>query len=122
MTNGRNKGKGFENDVARRWRVVYPNAKRHLEFQSAEAEEGRDVDNTQPFALQAKCWKSTPSIQAIEQIRLGNGYTIRCAILKRTRSAGRPGLEVAVVDHHIMLKMVKLLIDNNLIEELTRDI
>ena len=95
----RRKGSVYENKLAKQFRDIgFKDAKRHLEFQGQEAEEGRDLDGTQPLAIQAKCWKSTPSIEAINQIVPSDEYPIRVAILKRTQSKGRPGLEVAVLD------------------------
>jgi len=71
-------------------------AKRHLEYQGVEAEEGRDLDGTQPFAVQAKCWARNPSIGAIEEIVPTDEYPIPVAILKRSKVGQKP-LEVAVM-------------------------
>ena len=106
----RRKGAAYERHLANLFKNIgYPDAKRHLEFQGQEAEEGRDLDGTQPLAIQAKCWKSTPSIEAINQIVPSEEYPIRVAILKRTQSKGRPGLEVAVLDLDTFLAMVQFI-------------
>ncbi len=94
----RRKGANYEREVAAMFRESwFPEAKRHLEYQSDEAEMGRDLDGTQPFAVQAKCWKSTPSIQAIRQVMADPDYPIPVAVLKKTQGKDSPGLEVAVL-------------------------
>jgi hypothetical protein len=106
----RRKGAAYENAVAKMFRDIgFDNAKRHLEFQGQEAEEGRDLDGTQPFAVQAKCWAKTPSISAIEQVVPSDEYPIPVAILKRTQSKGVKGLEVAVLPLDVFLRTVYLM-------------
>ena len=98
MVHSRNKGKNYENHIAKLFREAgWPDAKRHLEFQSDEAEHGRDLDNTEPFAVQVKCWKKAPPITAILQVKAEGEYRIPVAILKRTQSKGVKSLEVAVM-------------------------
>lgn len=110
----RRKGKAYENHIATLFREAgWSDAKRHLEFQGQEAEAGRDLDGTQPFAIQAKCWKRTPSVSAIEQIECDEEYFIPIAILKRQSVGGTP-LEVAVVPLNIFLDMIGTL--NDMIE------
>ena len=93
----RRKGANYEREVASFFREMgWPDAKRHLEYQSDEAEEGRDLDGTQPLAVQAKCWAKTPSISAIEEILTTEEYPIPLAILKRSKTGEKP-LEVAVM-------------------------
>jgi hypothetical protein len=75
----------------------YPDAKRHLEYQYQEADAGRDLDGTGPFAVQAKCWKRTPSIDAILEIKAQGEYICPVAFLKRTRSAKASTLEVVAM-------------------------
>jgi hypothetical protein len=106
----RRKGANYERRIARKFkRAGFPEAKRHLEYQGEEAEEGRDLDGTQPYAVQVKCWKSTPSIKAIDEITTTEEYPIRVAILKRTQSKGTKPLEVAVVDLNVFLNMLDIL-------------
>jgi hypothetical protein len=101
------KGKAYENQVAKQLRDIgFTNAKRHLEYQFQEAL-GRDLDGTQPFAIQCKCWKATPSIRAIEEIILDDEYYIPVAILKRTQSTKSKTLEVAVLPLDIFYKILK---------------
>lgn len=93
----RRKGANYEREIAALFRELgWPDAKRHLEYQSDEAEEGRDLDGTQPLAVQAKCWAKTPSISALEEILTTDEYPIPLAILKRSKTGEQP-LEVAVM-------------------------
>ncbi len=118
----RDKGKAYENFVAKIFRLAgWPNAKRHLEFQSEEAVEGRDLDGTQPFAVQAKCWKKAPPITALLQVNPTEEYPIPVAVLKRTRAPGVPTMEVAVVDLDVFMRMVAILRDEGLLDLLMPD-
>jgi hypothetical protein len=86
----------------------WTDAKRHLEVQAEEAEAGRDLDGTQPMAVQVKCWKATPSIAALQEITTDDEYSLPMAILKRTRSKGTPGLEVAVFPLDVAMALLWL--------------
>ena len=115
----RNKGKAYENHVAQAFRQIgFAEAKRHLEYQADEAPSSRDLDGTQPFAVQIKCWRRTPTLSALEEIQPDAGYPVRMAVLKRTRNAASATLEVAVVDFDVMLKILRLLKQHNLLDEL----
>lgn len=104
------KGAAYERYVASLFRDIgWEDAKRHLEYQSDEAEAGRDLDGTEPFAVQVKCWKSTPSISAIQQVIVDRDYPIRVAVLKRTQSKDSPSLEVAVVDLSVFMRMIQMI-------------
>ena len=93
----RRKGANYEREIAALFRELgWTDAKRHLEYQSDEAEERRDLDGTQPLAVQAKCWSKTPSISALEEILTTDEYPIPLAILKRSKTGEQP-LEVAVM-------------------------
>ena len=119
MADSRNKGKAYENYIARLFRDAgWVDAKRHLEYQSEEAVEGRDLDNTHPFAVQIKCWKKAPPITTILEVEPDGGYTFPLAILKRTRSTGVPTLEVAVIDLAVFMNMLVLLREHGLFEHL----
>lgn len=112
----RRKGAAYENTIAKLFREAgWTDAKRHLEFQFAEALASRDLDGTQPFSIQVKCWKKTPSITAIEEITPNEEYPIRMAVLKRTRVVGKPSLEVAVVDLNTMMKVLGILMEYELL-------
>ena len=107
----RRKGANYERQVANLFKEMgWPDAKRHLEYQTEEAAEGRDLDGTQPFAVQAKCWAKTPSITAIEEIEVTEEYPIPLAILKRSKVGEQP-LEVAVMYLKDFRELVDLLVD-----------
>ena len=115
----RRKGRAYEQEIARLIRDnIDGSAKRHLEFQFQEAEEGRDIDTKLPFAIQCKHWKSTPSISAMDQIKTSEDYPFRMCILKRSQKAGVKGLEVAVVDLDVMISMLQQLYWNELLDEI----
>lgn len=60
------KGHSYERKIANDFKKLgWPNAKRHLEYQSSEAELGQDLDNTYPFLVQCKCGKSCPSLNKL---------------------------------------------------------
>lgn len=67
----RRRGHSFEREIANRLKEegLYPEAKRHLENQAAEAL-GYDIDNTEPFYIQAKRNKQYAPITKIEEVQL----------------------------------------------------
>lgn len=115
----RRKGHSYERELAKQLRVIgFTDAARHLEYQNNEAAAGRDLTGTQPFAIQAKHWKTSPPISAIEQVVPTDEYPIPVAFLKRTQVRGKPGLEVMVVHADVGLRMLKLLHDHGLLNDL----
>lgn len=68
----RNKGHGFERACAIALRKIYPNAKRHLEVQKAEAM-GFDLDCTGPFRFQCKAFKKYANPNRIEEVVFKKG-------------------------------------------------
>lgn len=109
----RRKGAAYEREVANLFKELgWEDAKRHLEYQPDEAEEGRDLDGTQPFAVQAKCWGKTPSITAIEEITVSEDYPIPLAILKRSATGQKP-LEVAVMRLEDFKMLLMSLLENS---------
>lgn len=65
----RTKGHSFERWVAETLRKVFPDAKRHLEYQSREAN-GCDIDNTGAYLFQCKRNKKYASLSAIQEIQI----------------------------------------------------
>lgn len=63
----RKKGHQFERDVAIALRAVYPKARRHLEYQDAEAN-GVDLVETGPFKIQCKKYKTYAPLSAIKEV------------------------------------------------------
>ena len=112
----RNKGAAYERYVASLFRDAgFDYAERHLEYQSNAAIAGRDLSGTEPFAVQCKHYAKTPSITAIEEINSDSEYRIPVAFLKRSRGGGMSSLEVAVIETDTFMKILKLIVDNDLI-------
>lgn len=65
----RTKGHSFERKIAQDLRSIFPQAKRHLEYQSQEAEAGQDLDGTKPFQIQTKKYAKYVNPSMIEQIK-----------------------------------------------------
>ena len=65
----RRRGHQFERDCANELKVVFPNAKRHLEYQSQEAEKGFDIDGTFPYLFQCKRGRRYASINKIFEVK-----------------------------------------------------
>jgi hypothetical protein len=66
----RQKGLQFERDCANRFRLAgWTKAKRHLEFQQAEAQ-GFDLDATEPFRCQCKRYAQYAPISTLQEIKL----------------------------------------------------
>lgn len=67
----RTRGHTFERAVANRLKEegLYPEAKRHLENQAAEAL-GFDIDNTEPYYIQCKRNKQYAPITKLEEVQL----------------------------------------------------
>lgn len=65
----RAKGHAFERWVAESLRKIFPDAKRHLEYQAREAN-GCDIDNTGPYLFQCKRGRRYASLSAIEEIQI----------------------------------------------------
>lgn len=65
----RRKGHSFERWVANKLKKIYPEAKRHLEYQASEAL-GVDVANCGEYRIQCKRGKRYASLTAIEEIQI----------------------------------------------------
>lgn len=69
----RDKGKAFESEIVSRFRLAgWLGAKRHLEFQTAEAK-GYDLDNTEPFRIQCKAYASYAPISCLNEVHRAPG-------------------------------------------------
>lgn len=65
----RRKGHSFERWVANQLKKIYPQARRHLEYQSSQAF-GVDVANCGEYRIQCKRGKKYSSLSAIKEIQL----------------------------------------------------
>lgn len=63
----RTKGHSFEREIAILLREIYPNARRHLEYQDAEAN-GVDLVETGFYRIQCKRGRKYASLTAIEEV------------------------------------------------------
>jgi len=63
----RTKGHSFERLIANILKVVYPDCRRHLEYQGAEAN-GVDLVNTGPYKIQCKRGRKYARPDAIEEV------------------------------------------------------
>lgn len=71
----RKKGHAYERKVANDFRKLgWVKCKRHLEYQSGEAELGQDLDNTYPFLVQCKAKNKAQSPNSLlDQIKEQEG-------------------------------------------------
>lgn len=65
----RRKGHSFERWVANQLKTIFPDAKRHLEYQACEAN-GVDVVGTHPYLVQCKRNKAYAPITAIKEVQV----------------------------------------------------
>lgn len=65
----RTKGHSFERWTASKLRKIYPNARRHLEYQMGEAN-GRDIANTGAFLFQCKRGRKYANPNKIQEIQI----------------------------------------------------
>lgn len=72
----RSKGAAFERDIANKIKHIYPDAKRHLESQAAEAAKGIDLDNTGEFGIQCKAYAKYAPITKIQEVKHGTPVLI----------------------------------------------
>ena len=79
MVNARRKGHSFERWVSNFLKKFFPLSKRHLEYQAQESHKGVDIDNTAPFAIQCKSYKSIAVYNWLEEIDKSKGIPILIA-------------------------------------------
>lgn len=65
----RTKGHSFERWVAESLRHIFPDAKRHLEYQAREAN-GRDIDYTGDYLFQCKRGRRYAALSAIKEVQI----------------------------------------------------
>lgn len=64
----RRKGHSFEREIAVRLRVVFPHARRQLEYHEDDAK-GVDLQNTGDYKIQCKKYAKYAPITAIEEVQ-----------------------------------------------------
>lgn len=68
------KGRAFEQLIAKMLRPIFPDARRHLEFQAFEAAFGADLAGTGPYQIQCKRGRKWCSLSAIEQVKADEAF------------------------------------------------
>lgn len=67
--NGAKKGKSWEREIANAIGHIFPEAKRHLEYQASAAAKGIDLEGTGCFKIQAKNYQGYAPIGKIFEIK-----------------------------------------------------
>lgn len=109
----RRKGIRVELEEVHAWQAVgFKDAKRHLESQAAEADEGRDLDNTGCFLVQVKGGKQVPKkvYDALEQVKPKEGH-YQIAVLKRDNKK-----RIICMYHDDFMELLRLMILEGIIK------
>lgn len=69
----RTKGHGYEREIANKLKPLFPDARRHLEYQTGAAELGIDLINTGNLLIQCKRYKTYVPITKIKEIKEASG-------------------------------------------------
>lgn len=109
--NSRRKGHGAERELVGIFKSIFPDVKRHLEFQKQEAEAGVDLDNTNPFLIQSKIGKQVPkkNYQFLAQIKDKKGQ-YKLVVCRRDREKW-----LAIMDFDDFFELVQMLKVNNIL-------
>lgn len=67
----RRKGHQFERDIANKFKPLFPKARRAVE--DSVVNEGIDVANTEPFAIQCKRFKGSVPMSKLEEVKRVDG-------------------------------------------------
>lgn len=105
--NGRRKGHQFEREIAASLRHLFPEARRHLEYQADEAN-GVDIINTDPFKFQCKRFKKYAPIACLREIKCDPTFGDIPVLV--TAGNGEP--PVAALDYADFLWLVKKALGN----------
>lgn len=70
----REKGRDYESECVNDLKPLFPEAKRHLEFQKEEAAGGYDIENTDEYKFQCKRGHHYKSPLAIEEVKCDREY------------------------------------------------
>jgi len=63
----RNKGHSYEREIAQRFRELYPDARRQLEYHEDDCN-GIDIQGVGPFDIQCKRFKKYAPLSCIEEV------------------------------------------------------
>lgn len=79
------KGKQFEREVAQLLGHIFPEAKRHLEYQADEAAQGVDLSNTDRFKFQCKNYQNYVPVSTIFEVKLSSEDDVPVLLTKGNR-------------------------------------
>ena len=79
------KGKDFEREVANIVGHIFPEAKRNLEYQPGEGNQGKDIGGTDRIIFQCKNHQGYVSISTIREIQLTSNEDIPVLVTKGNR-------------------------------------
>lgn len=85
MVNARRKGHDFERFVSKFLKKFFPASKRHLEYQQAEGHTGVDIENTEPFNIQCKCYQTIAVYKWLEEIKDSSSIPLLIAKAKHKK-------------------------------------
>lgn len=102
----RTKGHGFEREVASRLRVVFPEARRQLEYHARDAR-GIDIQATGRFRFQCKRGRKYSSIAAIEEVQCDRAIGLEVPVLVTAGDRTEPVAVLYFEDFLRMLEMVE---------------
>ena len=100
----RTKGHSFERAIAIRLREIFPDAKRHLEYQCDEAN-GVDISGTGPYLFQCKKLKKYAPVTCIQEIKHDPDFDIPVLVTAADRE--EPMAVLPFSELLILLKAVK---------------
>lgn len=98
----RTKGHSFERETAIALRHIFPDVRRHLEYQDAEAN-GIDLVNTGSFKIQCKKLKQYASVNTIEEVQAERALGDIPVLV--TSADGKPAM--AVLDFQDFVKLIE---------------
>lgn len=85
VKNGAKKGKQFEREVANILGHIFPEAKRHLEYQADEALAGEDLSGTDRIKIQCKNHQNYVPVGTIKEVRTKDPDDIPVLVTKGNR-------------------------------------
>lgn len=95
----RTKGHDFEREMAQRFRVVFPRARRQLEYNEMDCN-GVDLADTGLYRIQCKRKKKYANPSAIAEIQIKDPSEIPVLV---TKADHKPPLAVLPLDHLLAL-------------------
>ncbi len=95
----RTKGHDFEREIAQKFRVIFPEARRQLEYNEMDCN-GVDLAHTGRYLIQCKRKKKYVNPSAIAEVHLKSAADVPILI---TKADHKPALAILPLDHLIEL-------------------